>query len=145
MWILVPVRSSFVNWTYQYFQKNCSSYKQQKFNLLREESEGFSKLITELNQKDINKSVLQNIQSLIGMLRQRYFSAQFNTSCLVFLQQTNNKAALIWIQIVSWMLYWNHLKTIRTCIRHLYHCSRSITVNVKPFAILLASNIKLYT
>jgi THO complex subunit 2 len=42
------------------------SYKQQKFNLLREESEGYSKLITELNQREINEHVLQNIQSLIG-------------------------------------------------------------------------------
>lgn len=46
------------------------SYKQQKFNLLREESEGYSKLITKLNP-DFNlkiswEQVLQNIQSLIG-------------------------------------------------------------------------------
>ncbi|KAK6960711.1 THO complex subunit 2, partial [Biomphalaria glabrata] len=45
-------------------------YKQQKFNLLREESEGYSKLITKLNP-DFNlkiswEQVLQNIQSLIG-------------------------------------------------------------------------------
>ena len=46
------------------------SYKQQKFNLLREESEGYSKLITELNQeitaKVTSEQVLQNIKSLIG-------------------------------------------------------------------------------
>jgi len=47
-----------------------SSYKQQKFNLLREESEGYSKLITELNQ-DFAEGVscldiLENIKSLIG-------------------------------------------------------------------------------
>ncbi|XP_012937232.1 THO complex subunit 2 [Aplysia californica] len=45
-------------------------YKQQKFNLLREESEGYSKLITELNQDITGKltweQVLQNIKSLIG-------------------------------------------------------------------------------
>ncbi|BFZ15044.1 hypothetical protein BsWGS_18083 [Bradybaena similaris] len=45
-------------------------YKQQKFNLLREESEGYSKLITELNSDLIRKTtweqVLQNIKSLIG-------------------------------------------------------------------------------
>ncbi|XP_076041102.1 THO complex subunit 2-like protein isoform X4 [Oratosquilla oratoria] len=45
-------------------------YKQQKFNLLREESEGYAKLITELNQ-DITSSVtpqsiIQVIRSLIG-------------------------------------------------------------------------------
>ena len=47
-----------------------SSYKQQKFNLLREESEGYSKLITELNQEISEKltpeQMLQNIKSLIG-------------------------------------------------------------------------------
>lgn len=46
------------------------SYKQQKFNLLREESEGYSKLITELNPdfgiKNSWEQVLQNIKSLIG-------------------------------------------------------------------------------
>uniref|UniRef100_A0AAY4AW48 THO complex subunit 2 n=1 Tax=Denticeps clupeoides TaxID=299321 RepID=A0AAY4AW48_9TELE len=45
-------------------------YKQQKFNLLREENEGYAKLITELGQ-DLSGNitshhVLQNIQSLIG-------------------------------------------------------------------------------
>lgn len=47
------------------------SYKQRKFNLFREESEGYAKLIVELNQ-DVNeetdwKTVLEIIQSLIGM------------------------------------------------------------------------------
>lgn len=45
-------------------------YKQQKFNLLREESEGYSKLITELNQDFpehmTHLTVNQNIKSLIG-------------------------------------------------------------------------------
>ena len=49
-----------------------SSYKQQKFNLLREESEGYSKLITELNQEISEKltpeQMLQNIKSLIGKM-----------------------------------------------------------------------------
>ena len=49
----------------------CCSYKQQKFNLLREESEGYSKLITELQQDFANSAityqqVLDNIRSLIG-------------------------------------------------------------------------------
>ena len=50
-----------------------SSYKQQKFNLLREESEGYSKLIIEL-QRDFAaegataSQVLDNIKSLIGAL-----------------------------------------------------------------------------
>ncbi|ESO98124.1 hypothetical protein LOTGIDRAFT_174338 [Lottia gigantea] len=45
-------------------------YKQQKFNLLREESEGYSKLVAELNQEITDKitytQVLENIKSLIG-------------------------------------------------------------------------------
>jgi len=44
------------------------SYKQQKFNLLREESEGYAKLVTELNQDASHEVVLQNIKSLIGRL-----------------------------------------------------------------------------
>ncbi|WAQ98685.1 LOW QUALITY PROTEIN: THOC2-like protein [Mya arenaria] len=46
------------------------TYKQQKFNLLREESEGYSKLVAELNQEITYKItpavMLQNIKSLIG-------------------------------------------------------------------------------
>ncbi len=34
--------------------------------MLREESEGYSKLITELGQTNLNEKVLENIQSLIG-------------------------------------------------------------------------------
>lgn len=55
------------------FVCNCSfhnSYKQQKFNLLREESEGYSKLISELNQelteKVTHQQVVEHIKSLIG-------------------------------------------------------------------------------
>lgn len=48
----------------------CLSYKQQKFNLLREENEGYAKLITELGQ-DLSGNVtshlvLESIKSLIG-------------------------------------------------------------------------------
>jgi len=46
---------------------SASSYKQQKFNLLREESEGYAKLIAELNQDVSHEVVLQNIKSLIGL------------------------------------------------------------------------------
>ena len=45
------------------------SYKQQKFNLLREESEGYAKLMTELNQDVSHEVILQNIKSLIGPFR----------------------------------------------------------------------------
>ncbi|CAH3192277.1 unnamed protein product [Porites evermanni] len=45
-------------------------YKQQKFNLLREESEGYAKLVTELGQEIsrhvTSARVLENIKSLIG-------------------------------------------------------------------------------
>ena len=46
------------------------SYKQQKFNLFREESEGYSKLIAELgHERPLNVSaslILDRIKSLIG-------------------------------------------------------------------------------
>lgn len=46
------------------------SYKQKKFNLFREESEGYAKLITELNQEASNSFTSTNIweatKSLIG-------------------------------------------------------------------------------
>ena len=46
------------------------SYKQQKFNLLREENEGYAKLITELGQEFSSqispRSILESIKSLIG-------------------------------------------------------------------------------
>ena len=52
-------------------------FEQQKFNLLREENEGFSKTIIELNQGNISpaniKTVMENIQKLIG-----YFSIDPN-------------------------------------------------------------------
>lgn len=45
-------------------------YAQQKYNLLREENEGFAKLLIELNQENIDASnaqvVKDNIQKLIG-------------------------------------------------------------------------------
>lgn len=57
------------------------SYKQRKFNLFREESEGYAKLIVELNQ-DVNeetdwKTVLEIIQSLIGMHISIFFYCEF--------------------------------------------------------------------
>lgn len=45
------------------------SYKQRKFNLFREESEGYSKLIVELNQERPGNEVastLEIVKSLIG-------------------------------------------------------------------------------
>ncbi|XP_055886649.1 THO complex subunit 2-like [Biomphalaria glabrata] len=68
---LVGLVSSQVGYNQKYVKTETRLYyKQQKFNLLREESEGYSKLITKLNP-DFNlkiswEQVLQNIQSLIG-------------------------------------------------------------------------------
>lgn len=46
------------------------SYKQRRFNLFREESEGYAKLITELNNESIEHTsvhkVLEIVKSLIG-------------------------------------------------------------------------------
>lgn len=46
------------------------SYKQRRFNLFREESEGYAKLITELNHESIEHTsvnkILEIIKSLIG-------------------------------------------------------------------------------
>lgn len=48
------------------------SYKQQKFNLFREETEGYAKLITELTSNELGRSskdsVMQNIFSLLGRI-----------------------------------------------------------------------------
>ena len=48
------------------------SYKQQKFNLYREESEGYSKLLSELGHERLSdvdpNSVLESIKSLIGTI-----------------------------------------------------------------------------
>jgi hypothetical protein len=48
-----------------------SSYKQQKFNLFREENEGYSKLVSELGHERRSgtaaTAMLDNIRSLIGM------------------------------------------------------------------------------
>jgi THO complex subunit 2 len=57
------------------------SYKQRKFNLLREESEGYAKLITELGQ-DLGahitpQFILEVIKSLIGQLIQLLYHWEF--------------------------------------------------------------------
>lgn len=53
------------------------SYKQQKFNLLREETEGYAKLVTELNQEITERvtpqSIIQVIRSLIGNLKRVFY------------------------------------------------------------------------
>lgn len=52
----------FINFTLFFF-----SYKQRKYNLFREESEGYSKLVTELNSDNMDPKVMvEIIKSLIG-------------------------------------------------------------------------------
>lgn len=69
-------------------------YEQQKFNLLREENEGFSKLIVELNQANISMSnidnVSSNVKTLIG-----FFSLDPNRVLDIILDSFIN---LIWNQ-----------------------------------------------
>eukprot|EP00347_Sterkiella_histriomuscorum_P008986 403342964 len=64
-------------------------YEQQKFNLLREENEGFAKLIVELNQPSINESNIQvlkrNIEALIG-----YFNLDPNRVLDIILDSFEN-------------------------------------------------------
>lgn len=56
------------------------SYKQRRFNLFREESEGYAKLITELNNESIEHTsvskILEIIKSLIGKNRIFVFYCQ---------------------------------------------------------------------
>jgi tho2 protein, putative len=56
-------------------------YKQQKFNLFREESEGYAKLITELCQSHNFScdNMLQVLRSLIGIM---HFSFKINYMCV---------------------------------------------------------------
>ena len=56
-------------------------YKQQKFNLLREESEGYAKLITELNQ-DINDAV-NPVYLLQVTIQTIHESFQSDTNCFI--------------------------------------------------------------
>ena len=60
----------------------CStSYKQQKFNLFREENEGYSKLISELGHERRPRvaapALLDNIRSLIGEMITHYYNHVF--------------------------------------------------------------------
>ena len=50
------------------------SYKQRKFNLFREESEGYAKLLVELNNEQADSSpeeMLEVIKAIIGRSRRR--------------------------------------------------------------------------
>ena len=47
-------QNQFTNRSKQYYTREF--FEQQKFNLLREENEGFSKLLLEINQENLNES-----------------------------------------------------------------------------------------
>lgn len=91
----------------------CSSYKQQKFNLLREESEGYSKLITELLQ-DYSGNVsylkaIDNIRSLIGKIITLYYLKAINKMktllCVLKLSQNGSFIIvrfldILWVKLI---------------------------------------------
>lgn len=89
----------------------CFSYKQRKFNLFREESEGFAKLITELNQEFGNNvdddRLLDIVQSLIGC-----FNLDPNRVLDIILESFENKPqdARLFIPLIK--NYMNDAKTI---------------------------------
>lgn len=79
---------------------NLFSYKQRKYNLFREESEGYSKLITELNSDNMDpKVMLEIIKSLIGC-----FNLDPNRVLDIILDSfehhTNNKAEHFFIPLL---------------------------------------------
>ena len=84
-----------IYWTFLLFPL-FYSYKQQKFNLLREESEGYAKLITELSKQVAPSSkpshALETIKSLIGMLKFPY------SYCLTF----RDEISFYRLQASSW-------------------------------------------
>ncbi len=72
------------NWQYVLFSLLfIPSYKQQKFNLLREESEGYAKVVTELMEVTTNSCsstvVLKGIKSLIGKIHIQGVPTKYNT------------------------------------------------------------------
>jgi THO complex subunit 2 len=81
--------------------KTQKHFTQVKFNLLREENEGFSKLIVELSQLNISgtnvKVVIQNIQKLIG-----FFSLDPSRIIdLILTAFENNSSNLSYIDILN--------------------------------------------
>ena len=64
-------------------------FEQQKYNLLREENEGFAKLIVELNQSNITlaniETVKANVEALIG-----YFNIDPNRVLDIILDSFEN-------------------------------------------------------
>ena len=81
------------------------SYKQQKFNLFREESEGYAKLITELNQdlSSVTPSyIIEVIKSVIG-----YFNLDPNRVLDIILESFEfqpNQHKAIFINIARWLV-----------------------------------------
>lgn len=76
-------------------------YAQNKFNLMREENEGFSKLIIELNQENIDRTtvrqVKENIQKLVG-----YFQLDPNRLLdLILSSFQNNVQNLTYLDLIK--------------------------------------------
>ena len=96
---LDAIPKSNIPWSKKMIRFNTSLlYKQQKFNLLREESEGYSKLIVEVEKRvklnaseEWMKSVLDIVNSLVGIL---------------FIYRIKCKDFLIWILTEPWIYFW---------------------------------------
>ena len=76
------------------------SYKQHKFNLFREENEGYSKLVSELGHErrpaSVSTAMLDNIKSLIGE-----FTRGCKLECLILAVLVQDASTLTPIE--SWM------------------------------------------
>lgn len=100
------------------------SYKQQKFNLFREESEGYSKLVAELTHErrpvEAVPAILDNIRSLIGeRCPDKY----------VVLKTSSLQVDSILTQIESWTSSWKHVHVTMTIGKYFWRCYGDIHVN----------------
>ncbi|KAF2879485.1 hypothetical protein ILUMI_26680 [Ignelater luminosus] len=111
-------------------------YKQRKFNLFREESEGYAKLITELNQefsKSVTeKSLLDIVQSLIGC-----FNLDPNRVLDVILESFENKPndAKLFVPLIR--SYMNDKKIIAEVLGSKYIFQRNSSETTVPSSLYL--------
>ncbi|XP_001606603.2 THO complex subunit 2 isoform X1 [Nasonia vitripennis] len=104
-------------------------YKQKKFNLFREESEGYSKLIVELNQERSEsevESVLEIVKSLIG-----YFNLDPNRVLDILLETFENRPqdAAVFIPLIR--SYMSDQEVLCEVLGFKYCC----TTNATPFSL----------
>ncbi|KAF5285042.1 hypothetical protein FQR65_LT02355 [Abscondita terminalis] len=106
-------------------------YKQRKFNLFREESEGYAKLVTELNQdfgKSVtDKSLLDIVQSLIGC-----FNLDPNRVLDVILESFENKPKDTRLFIPLIKSYMNDKKIIAEVLGSKYIFQKNSSDTVMP-------------